>query len=54
MRPVAGVAVAAFGLVNAVAIMASATFMATAAAVAETVRWWPEATRQRPSGCCTS
>ncbi len=34
VRPVAGVAVAAFGLVNAVAIMASATFMATAAAVA--------------------
>jgi len=34
VRPVAGVAVAAFGLVNAVAIMASATFLATAAAIA--------------------
>ena len=34
LRPVAGVAVAAFGLVNAVAIMASAVFLATAAAVA--------------------
>ncbi len=34
MRPVAGVAVAAFGLVNAVAIMTSAVFMATAVAVA--------------------
>jgi hypothetical protein len=34
VRPVAGVAVAAFGLVNAVAVMASATFLATAAAVA--------------------
>ncbi len=34
VRPIAGVAVAAFGLVNAVAIMASATFLATAAATA--------------------
>lgn len=34
VRPVAGVAVAAFGLVNAVAIMASAAFMATATAAA--------------------
>jgi hypothetical protein len=34
VRPVAGVAVAAFGLVNAVAIMASAAFLATAVAVA--------------------
>ena len=35
VRPVAGVAIAAFGLMNAVAIMASAVFMATAAAVAD-------------------
>lgn len=34
VRPVAGVAVAAFGLVNAVAVLASATFLATAAATA--------------------
>lgn len=34
VRPVAGVAVAAFGLVNAVAVMASAVFMATATAIA--------------------
>lgn len=34
VHPVAGVSVAAFGLVNAVAIMASAVCMATAAAVA--------------------
>lgn len=34
VRPVAGVAVAAFGLVNAVAIMASATFLAAATAIA--------------------
>jgi len=33
VRPVAGVAVAAFGLVNAVAIMASATFLAAAAGI---------------------
>ncbi|MEZ5412150.1 MAG: DUF4386 domain-containing protein [Acidimicrobiales bacterium] len=35
VRPVAGVAVAAFGLVNAVAIVASATFLATATAIAD-------------------
>ncbi len=34
VRPTAGVAVAAFGLVNAVAIMCSATFLAAAAATA--------------------
>ncbi len=34
VRPVAGVSVAAFGLVNAVAIMASAVYLATAVAVA--------------------
>ncbi|MQC19318.1 MAG: DUF4386 domain-containing protein [Chloroflexi bacterium] len=35
VHPVAGVAVAAFGLMNAVAIMASGVFMATAVAVAQ-------------------
>ncbi len=47
VRPVAGVAVAAFGLVNAVAIMTSAAFLATAVAVAQDSSLSPEVATAR-------
>ena len=54
VRKVAGVSVAAFGLINAVAIMASAVFLATAVAVAQEARSHQPATQPRLSGCSIS